>query len=425
MTSVRALQVYWSVQGDLYAEHLGYGAALAPAPTRAPVPLADAAVALQLDAAHLREAAELAAGATTGDEASRKRQLVEEWNLWAGRYPATVRPSLQWCSPQNVLVFLTAWRKGRHGRWSGAADCPVAPGTLRSTASRLSAIFASLGRHGPWEPHRPQGNPGQHPHVRAMLAGYERRLFEEEGYSAAGAVPLQEWKYDLLQGHLSERLMGTADPYQRCLLLRDQALFAYLWASGGRGKEGVDLLTSDFCYKDLACTPAWGDIIARKLRDGATVVVECSMGTKTRKTRHPGVVELACGGDAGGVTLLSVLPDYAEAMAARGAPLRDWLFRPGTASENGGFEDAPMTRSAAASRLKDHLEAAGVYLGETAHSFRRGSAQHDKAAGVSKDEIRSKRQWRCEETAELYLHPTRHERRVRRFRAPEGGVNSA
>ena len=60
-------------------------------------------------------------------------------------YPASVRPSLQWCTPTDVAVFLGAWRKEHRGRWRKGEDCPVAPSTLCDVVTRL-------GRHlqGAW-----------------------------------------------------------------------------------------------------------------------------------------------------------------------------------------------------------------------------------------------------------------------------------
>ena len=45
--------------------------------------------------------------------------------------------------------------------------------------------------YGPWSPGRPSGEPTKHPIVQQMLKGYERVAFEDEGYSAAGAVPIE------------------------------------------------------------------------------------------------------------------------------------------------------------------------------------------------------------------------------------------
>ena len=407
------------MQGDLHASLLGYGAELAPSPVCRVVSPADAVAALQMDAEGMRDVSAFAAAATAGGEHNRRRRLVEEFNAWAARYPESVRPTLQWCSPMEVALFLNAWRKSHVGRWRPGEDCPVAPSTLRGVASRLAGICAGLGRHGPWSPERPGGDPTKHPHVQKMLDGYESVAFHEWGYSSSGAVPVVVDKFLALMAHLDARAEG-ADLYSRCLLLRDKVAFAYMWECGHRGKEVSRLTVQDLRYQDVACTGAWPDLSQGAPRAGATLLVEPGNGTKTRKTRHPGVVRLEVEVQPDGLgTFVATLPVYARAMAEFGTPLTSWLFRAGTQPEKGTFKSTACARSTLEERLKKHLRAMGVYMGETMHSFRRGGAQHEENEGVSREKICRKRHWRSEETAELYLHPLRHERRVARCMAAQ------
>ena len=402
------------MQGDLHALRMGFGAGLAPSPVGQTVPLGDAMTAFHLNEGHLQEAsARLAAAATTGDEQGRRQKLVDEWNAWASPYPASVRPSLQWCTPTDVAVFLGAWRKEHRGRWRKGEDCPVAPSTLCDVVTRLAGIFKALGRYGPWSPDRPSGEPTKHPMVQQMLKGYERVAFEEEGYSAAGAVPMQPPKFLALMAHLDARAADATDCCTRGLLLRDKAAFAYLWESGPRGKEVSKLVLEDFRYEDLECTVAWQDLARGKLREGATLLVEPCHGTKGRLTRHPGVVALTCGlQEDGRGTFVATVPAYAAVMEALGTPLTHWLFRSGTQTAGGTFLDTCISKQGLQQRLQRHLKAMKAYQGETLHSFRRGTAQHDNKNGEDRATLCRKRHWKGEETAELYLHPTRHLRRL-------------
>ena len=189
--------------------------------------------------------------------------------------------------------------------------------------------------------------------------------------------------------------------------------FAYLWEAGQRGKECCTLLLSDFRYQDLRCTEAWPDITARSLSPDLVLVVEGSQGTKTRHNRHPGVISLSKTPTAeGDGDPMAFLPQYAQAMAASGVPLTHWLF------PNRFFSDADtkrrphITSGALRLRLVLHLAQLGIWEGETLHSFRRGSSQHQQSQGRDPAAIAQRMLWRSPQSAELYLHPQRHRARM-------------
>jgi hypothetical protein len=52
-----------------------------------------------------------------------------------------------------------------------------------------------------------------------------------------------------------------------------------------------------------------------------------------------------------------------------------YLFRAQNRSRN-GFDDKPITSSALRKRIQKRLQEAGLYEGETLHSFRRSVVQH-------------------------------------------------
>ena len=420
------LQVYVGVQSDMYACALGYGGGLGVPMTNASVTVGEAVAAMTLHAPHLEAAADLTQSANCSDENQRKRRLVQEFNAWSSRYPIRLRPTLQWCSPMDVVVFLNDWRSHRVGRWRGAAagedgsvggasSPPIAPSTLRATASRLSALCGMLGRHGPWTPNSPQGNPCLHPHVQRYLDGYARRAFETHGYSETSAVPLGLEKYMQLMGYLTRQIESSDDCYRRTLLLRDQAAFSYLWECGPRGLEVCDLLITDVRYHSLTCTPVWSDLVGDGLQEGVPVLSESTGGTKTRKMRYPGVVTLATSVQADGSGMfLPVLRAYALSAVQNGTPLKRWMIRPGYTGpgDRGLFREEALGSNALQQRLRRHLEAMGAYSGESLHSFRRGRTQHSRAAGATVAELMERHLWSCEASVRLYLHPLRHERRL-------------
>ena len=315
------LQVYRGACNDLYAGALGYGRLLAPAPQAGPVLMTDAAAALALSAPRLASAAAITRAGVTSEEHSKKERLIEEWTFWASDYPERLRPSLQWCTPDDVLAFMEAWRERHPGRLPAKTlrltegeAVPCTPSTLRGVKHRLSALCASLGRHGPWSNENAGGNPCHHAKIDKYLDGYERQMFEKHGYSPAGAVPMSLAKYWQLVEHLDSLLVG-AEPYQRALILRDKVAFAYMWECGQRGKEAGRLLVTDFAYKCVDVTPAWDDLMKRSVRGDVALLVESSQGTKKRKCANPGVLYLEKELKADGAGLLvTTLPVYAQAM---------------------------------------------------------------------------------------------------------------
>ena len=152
-----------------------------------------------------------------------------------------------------------------------------------------------------------------------------------------------------------------------------------------------------------------------KVDSVAPVLLESSHGTKIAKEKHPGTYELRkdVSEDGCGV-FLAILPELAHAMDALGTPLTAWLFRPGSQPAKGWFLQQPLSTSAIGKRVQVHLQAMGCWEGESAYSFRRGSAQDLSASGMGDNKsIMRLRQWRTEKTLRRYLHTTRHKLRLR------------
>ena len=74
-----------------------------------------------------------------------------------------------------------------------------------------------------------------------------------------------------------------------------------------------------------------------------------------------------------------------------------------------------MTSSAIGKRVKQHLETARLYAGESNHGFRRGHIQADAAAGVSTSQIGLQAQIKTSAIVELYKNPIRHLPRAERL----------
>ena len=266
-----------------------------------------------------------------------------------------------------------------------------------------------------WREGHRSGNPINHELVSEYLAGYERYAFDELDYSKTRVVPVtQEVHYRLIES-LRAKADEADDAWEVATLLRDACAFAFLWETGHRGNECVKLRTTDFTYENTECTECWPDIVSKQLNAQWRVVVECSGGAKMRKTRHPGnlVLERVTAEDPRvGLTLLDLLPVYADSMAAIGLVLDGEIFmaRRGRAHS---FKTMAYNSAALGRRLVWHLRREGVWIGQTLHGIRRGSAQEaHHRQGQPLDEIARKRLWRDPESVEDYVHTTRHRERL-------------
>ena len=409
-----------------FGTSVGYGGAFRP-PGEAhggSVSAADAEAGMQLSLPLLNQAAVICRGGHGGDAWRRRRKLIGEWDEWRNAYPSSVRPSFEASHPWDVLAFLEHWRSRHSGRWAGTGGslaagaelllADVAPGTLRATASHLSRIFEGVGRDGAWSASRPGGNPVAHAVVKLYLKGYDTHAFHGSGYSSSGAVPVDADQHGTLMRHLLEGAAGCSEPYARAMKLRDACAFAYLWETGQRGKECCCLRPTDFCYADKLCSGAWLDIRAGSVPSDQRLLVECSAGTKTRRTKHPGTLELTHGLPGyPGCSMREVLPAYARAAADCGQELCEWLFPPSNARHDGFDVNQAMGSGALNRRLQMHLQQIGAWHGETLHGIRRGSTQHAYAEGDQDiGKLARKRLWAQTESLEDYLHETRHQQRL-------------
>ncbi len=163
-------------------------------------------------------------------------------------------------------------------------------------------------------------------------------------------------------------------------------------------------------------TLAWADLVGGAPSVTLPLLVECSAGTKTKKSRHSSPIELykVPTGEGGG-DFLRFLLGYSQATESCGAPLILWLLFPNRGLRDGiGSFLGAMSSGALRQRLVLHLTTAmGLWEGETLHNFRRGGSQHQHALGVDRDTLARKRLWRSQATVDLYLHPHGHLGRLR------------
>ena len=411
--------VYQQSLADYYLATSGYGDLLLQAEDiLSPVTGTDAVVGFSCHLPLLDRVSAVCSHSVTSAVQGRRQRALQEWAAWAEGFPPSLRPSLATCSPYDFVCFLEHWRSRTAGRRKPGDPEPyspdVAPSTLRNFAGRFSYLFSSIGRSAStWSRDNPSGSPLSHDLVKDYLNGYSTYCFRHTPYTEAGAVPMELATYLRYQDYLQEASNNSPTSLTRAAILRDACLSAYLWETGQRGKEGAELLISDFCYHDVRCTPAWPDLAVGQLYSDRTLLVESSQGTKSRKTKHPGTLKLETTRDpcSGSGLLAHLLSSYCQAMSDCGSPLISHLFRP-LSSDGTYFSHRGYSSAAFSQRIKTHLQSMGCWAGETSHSLRRGSTQLLKSQGASNSEIGEKRLWRRDDTIDRYTHPTRHRARL-------------
>jgi integrase len=85
-----------------------------------------------------------------------------------------------------------------------------------------------------------------------------------------------------------------------------------------------------------------------------------------------------------------------------------YLFRPLSRNRN-GFENEPLKSDAMRRRVQKHLKAAGLYEGETLHSFRRSAVQHSAdIEGYDIKRLMEFGRWKSYAAFRLYIGEVEH-----------------
>ena len=149
------------------------------------------------------------------------------------------------------------------------------------------------------------------------------------------------------------------------------ALLALLmWESFMRGNNCGGVTLSNFFQPDGQCLklPLPSPLPMRSL------LTLRPNGTKTIKGRRSGPCVLTAG-DGTAPSFLGHLPAYLKHRMLDIAPGSAFLFSPLTADRR-QFENSCMRASDIGNRMRQHLEQAALYAGESNHGFRRGHSKH-------------------------------------------------
>jgi integrase len=150
-----------------------------------------------------------------------------------------------------------------------------------------------------------------------------------------------------------EEIEKMAQGIMRCCALTDLAAILYLWEAWVRGKECGNLEKRQVHEADGVVLPGW---------------------SKAVQQEPSSRIEVSC--EEGSWTFLSAAAAVIKEAEAIGQPVGDgFLFRPLTRDRR-SFRQEAITASALRSRVQNALKRAGLFEGETLHSFCRSAAQH-------------------------------------------------
>jgi integrase len=147
-----------------------------------------------------------------------------------------------------------------------------------------------------------------------------------------------------------EREIAKATGVKLCSLLADLAIVHCLWETWSRGKECGELESRQIDSEHGIVKPGWTK--TQRIEPSAKIAVKKGIGFIQASNR----------------LIIS--------MEHMGYPIGNgFLFRPLNRGRN-GFEETPLMSVAMRRRIQKHLKAAGLYEGETLHSFRRSAVQY-------------------------------------------------
>jgi integrase len=192
------------------------------------------------------------------------------------------------------------------------------------------------------------------------------------------AKVFEEQKVSELVGYL-EGQASRSKGLRECLLRMDFAAID-LWESWARGKECGELRASEIDFDEGVSEPGWSKMVRKEY--SATINL-----TESGRGRFL----------ASEAKLIKVMEDS-------GYPIgMGYLFRP-LNKRRDGFEDASLSANALRKRVQQHLKDAGLYDGETLHSFRR-SAVHGavEMEGLNVPKLMALGRWKSYSAFRVYI----------------------
>jgi integrase len=300
-----------------------------------------------------------------GDESRRKIWAEYRKFLSKNAYGVTVETA----RAEDVLAFIRGFWIPRHvdscRTVAGATGSKVvALSTVKHALQDVSKCYDILGREG-------RDNPAKGESVRAFKEGY-RRMLHDLGVREKKAVVFKEGKIEDVVAFLVKEIGKMSPGLERCCEIMDLAAILYLWEAWVRGKECGSLEKRQVREDEGVALPGW---------------------SKTVQAEPSGRIELEQ--KKGSMTFLKAAAALVKETEAIGQPVGEgFLFRPLTRDRK-SFRQEAIAAGALRLRIQKVLKRAGVYEGETLHSFRRSAAQHAvEVRGCTVEETMRRGRWK-------------------------------
>jgi integrase len=254
---------------------------------------------------------------------------------------------LESASDLDVIAFVQGWWLPAHLRKcqtvNGKGEKVVPASSVRGVIQHLAKTYSMRGR-------RDEDNPAKQESVKSYCDGYRNRL-HASGVREKRAKLFNKGKVDDLIAYL-EKLVSESSGLSRCEQLMDLTAVQYLWESWRRGKECGELRADQVDFKTKEALPRW---------------------SKTVRQEPSARIDLH---GAGRGRFMESAARMMKEMERQGHDVgQGYLFRPMNKARI-GFMDSPLSAAALRKRAQRHLQDAGLYEGETLHSFRRSAVQN-------------------------------------------------
>jgi hypothetical protein len=332
-----------------------------------------------------------------------------EFASWLSSMPSESGKTLDNCCPGDLLVYMEDHWLPRHpGTMLPNGERVASPSGVNGVLSNLSTAFGLLSRHGEYNDATGKGNPVLSSEVGLYRQGYKNQVWRE-GYQEGSAVPMTESKYRALISFMDGLCDSKSSVVEQLCIERDVCLYMYAWESSLRGKDAGKITLQDFFDSRGVLLDLYSlvDVV-----EGFSLCI-IPNGTKTVKGRR---AEAQCFDmtEDTQFCFLSRLLSYVHHCKGAGFPITTYVFRPLDGTRKGFKEQAYMSSGLWHSIVK-YLTLAGLFEGETAHSFRRGGLQAAFYTGSAAfTAVQERAQLKSPGIVKRYLNTARHIPRLRK-----------
>jgi hypothetical protein len=294
--------------------------------------------------------AAIAGKSVSGESEEYRRRVWDEFREFIAKNAYGVR--VETAATEDVLAFVRGYWIPRHvescrtvAKASGQKVVSVS--TLKQVLQHLSKSYDMMGRSN-------TNNPARSEAVRSFKEGY-RKMLHDLGVQEKKAVVFKENKVEELVDFMLGEIRKLDKGVERCSAIMDLAAVLFVWEAWTRGKECGKLEKRQVHETEGVVLPGW---------------------SKTVQKEPSSWIEMDASQEKDWPTFLEMVAWLVKETEAIGQPVgTGFLFRP-LSRDRRSFRQEAITAGALRLRIQKALRRAGLFEGETLHSFRRSAAQH-------------------------------------------------